>query len=263
MESLLQGLRRTDRGDPSPPAENGDKFPSKSQPPSHGGIFYGSLYFAGCHLGDVSSRNGIPIFSDEGRKWVQDRTGETAALEGGQELSEMDLDFAQNKLSDLAILGGHNSAAPLPTKATAQSCLDIFRASTLQVVFPVVDLSTFQDTIDRAYEETAESTRAMVCVLSFISFLSLLEPQKTAELLPDVEMYATKAQQLLLLTMAEPTVEGLQAALLLVRNRCHSLENTLTCPSPSACTLTFRVNFKQLRCSILWHHGVCSCLGAI
>ncbi|VUC37301.1 unnamed protein product [Clonostachys rosea] len=215
LESLLQGLRRTDRGDPSPPAEINDKILSKSQPPSHGGIFYGSLYFAGCHLGDISSRNGIPIFSDEGRKWVQDRTGEIAALERGHEPSSLDLDAALNGLNNLALLGGQNAALLLPTKTTAQCCLDIFRASTLQLVFPVVDLNTFQDTIDRAYEETTESTRAMVCVLAFISFLSLLEPQKTAELLPNAEIYATKAQQMLLLTMAEPTIEGLQAALLL------------------------------------------------
>ena len=197
-------------------------------------IAYGGLHFAGFNLGDISSLSGIPIFSGEGLKWIAERTGETSLFEGVYDTPQ---DHPSQGISDQSyVMGGQlqqpdrfrsPTLLPLPPKTSAQRLLQIYRSSPLRRIFPAVDIHTFEETIDRAYlfdgtDGAAAGANALInlsaraCVFAFASFLSVLEMDQMPVDCAKAESYAAEAQDLLFHVIAQSTVEGLQAAVMLV-----------------------------------------------
>ncbi|KAH8892163.1 hypothetical protein GQ53DRAFT_863939 [Thozetella sp. PMI_491] len=178
------------------------------------GIFYGSLHFAGCNLGEVSSVVGIPVFSDEGLQWIEKRTGSSNLFKAVYRRPSRD-----ETRSD-RILARREASTSLPLKSTVLSCFAVFRSSPLRRIFPVVDPQEFEAAIHHAYEASdgngsAFSLGAQTCVFAFLSIFSLLEHESAQIDFSEAEAFAYEAQKSLVHILVDPTLEGLEAALML------------------------------------------------
>ncbi|KAI1491413.1 fungal-specific transcription factor domain-containing protein [Biscogniauxia mediterranea] len=196
----LSNLRTGHALSPSPATSSG------SSPPP-----FGSLHFAGYHLGEVCSYNGMPLFSPNGQRWIQARTGDVPAfpkLTGAP---------WENKSIQEAFLHPVSNLE-LPDRKVTEEYFSMFCTRGLQFVFPVVDPVLFKDTIDDAYEpwEISPSIKiasAKACVLSFLSFVSLMEG--TLESAPiDCDTCAIKAQHLLPQIFLENSIITAQVGLM-------------------------------------------------
>jgi hypothetical protein len=169
----------------------------------------------GRDLGTISSQTGIPVFSEEGLRWIQLRTGAERLFNRVYKSSIGDWED-----SDLFFSWSHIDKA-LPVKDTAVSCLTIFRSSHLRRIFPLVDVTTFEKTIYQAHDATAcdnlaAHQGARTCVLAFMAALFIIETEKAPFGFEQASKYAMLARSSLLDCMTEPTIHGLQAALMLV-----------------------------------------------
>ena len=143
---------------------------------SHNGIFYGGLQLAGADLGDVNSRNGIPVFSDKAHYWIQKQTGERAIFSGVYDATEQSpMCFDPKAISALWKI------EELIPRRELESCVETFNASALRLVFPVISRELFRETIHVAYNGSdtmsASVISARTCVLAFVAMLSKLEPE--------------------------------------------------------------------------------------
>ncbi|KAI1497599.1 fungal-specific transcription factor domain-containing protein [Biscogniauxia marginata] len=171
----------------------------------------GTLHFAGYHLGELCSFNGMPLFSPNGQKWIQARAGESPAF------PKLTGPPWENKSVQEAFLHPVSNLELPPRKVTDEYFL-MYSDRGLEFVFPVIDTVIFKETIDTAYEPWEISTSVKVagakaCVLSFLSFVSLMEG--TLESTPiDCAVYAVKAQHLLPQIFLENNIITVQIALI-------------------------------------------------
>lgn len=179
-------------------------------PSTRDGGSYGMLNIPGYDLGIVSSHGGIPVFSSLALKWIQERTGDRDAFKAAY----------STHAPDSSAPPVHCRPGPeLPSRTAVESCLALFSSSPLRLVWPVVDVDSFQQTIQLAYTspETLllEVRIAKLCVLAFVAFLSVLEPVHTSVVSLDPKACAKQARDSLLSVLDQPRVEGLQAAITL------------------------------------------------
>jgi hypothetical protein len=179
-------------------------------------IFYGGFYFAGCDLGDISSHDGIPIFSDRARRWIELLAG-TEAFSNGKDPGE---EVKSAPIYDR--ITATKSWDALPPRSQIETCFAIYQGSLVRLVFPVLDPILFHRTIDLAYEPDpycrgTDIVNAKVCILAFVALVSVLEPEKIQSLSGHAASCALMAEQLLLSALSEPTINGLQASIMLVR----------------------------------------------
>ena len=184
-----------------------------------GGINYGNLHFAGCDLGDISSRHGIPIFSDSARRWIKEKTGDCHAFAQTYDTLWQGQASLTGPIKSAKI--NHDMSSTLPPLGTVNHCFAIFYHSPLRWIFPIVNCDTFLQTTERAYVTDTgwpqlAVNSARVFVLSFVAALSLLEPELTATISLDADFSAVIAERSLLSISAHPTIEILQSALMLV-----------------------------------------------
>ncbi|EFW99469.1 c6 zinc finger domain containing protein [Grosmannia clavigera kw1407] len=108
------------------------------------------IHFSSYKLSDISSHCGIPLFSAHGREWLKARTGEDVgnqivylveALQGGRRIT-------QTMLSEFML---SRTNLDLPPRAVVDSCLEAYRTSHFQLVFPIVEHMLFAQIIDAAY----------------------------------------------------------------------------------------------------------------
>lgn len=140
------------------------------------GMPIGTFHFAGTELGGLSSTTGLPLFSAEGQEWVQIKSGESVSMDKlCRELSEK---------SRSSLSSPRTSEPPridsivLPDRIIVERSARFYRTSIFQVIFPVLDLELFHDTIKRAYESTdnsPETTSAKCCILAFIALAAFFE----------------------------------------------------------------------------------------
>lgn len=169
----------------------------------------------GRDLGTISSQTGIPVFSTEVLRWIQSRTGAESVFNKVYQST-----IGEWEASDLFFSWSHVDKA-LPAKDIAMSCLAVFYSSQLKRIFPLVDVTMFEKTIYQAYDATAcdslaaqQSTRT--CVLAFMAALFIMETDKVPLSFEQASRYAMLARSSLLDCMTEPSINGLQAALMLV-----------------------------------------------
>ncbi|KAI1855206.1 hypothetical protein JX265_006652 [Neoarthrinium moseri] len=169
---------------------------------------FGKLHFAGHHLGEISSQVGIPLFSADGQKWLQSRTGERAAFP----VLAAPLWHNQHRTHQDIILP--LTHFDLPDRQVTEEYLSIFSSSHIRYVFPIVDAVLFRHTIDAAYSTSGnvsflETTKSKSCIFSFLAVASLMSGKLDATPI-DSEACAVKAQYLFPQAMLDPSVTALQ-----------------------------------------------------
>ncbi|KAK3954792.1 hypothetical protein QBC32DRAFT_74854 [Pseudoneurospora amorphoporcata] len=192
--------------------------------------YFGKLHFAGYHLGEISSYNGIPFFSEDGQAWIRSRTGQEASF------PEIwgDVPPWQTRPSFDSVFLCKVARQPvgqleLPERKVVEQYVSFFIASEFRLAFPLVDPVLFEETLDLAYGRAGEQgamnglsfeqITAKACVFAFLSIISLLEFERT-ERFPDIpsidtDMLAAKAQMLLPLTIQALDITSLQTSFML------------------------------------------------
>ena len=196
--------RHIDRAIPGTPAET---------PPPLPGL--GGFYFDRLHLGGISSRNGVPFFSEEGRNWVKARAGILPAL---QSFSSGGLQEGINKQQYLVKIEG---TWQLPEKSMVETYYRIFFESNLRNVFYIIDDASFMGIVDKAYDpgrdpESLDTVRAKACILSFTAVLIQLEGKLDAQQTINGEQCAARAERLMPYILSEANPESLQICAMLV-----------------------------------------------
>ena len=178
----------------------------------------GQVTFSGGQLGQNWYHRGMPIFSENGRKWISSKTGEHVTLEK----------FHLFGSSVEALLPSSLVIQPdiwdLPDRNELRNALDLFFASSLRLVFPVLDPILSEGTLETAYEPFGSTgpslvqlaARAHVMATASVLFrlqVSSAEPPFAVEKSPH---FAAKARLLLGLIPEEAAMTALEAVLMLV-----------------------------------------------
>lgn len=199
------------------------------------------MHFAGRNLGHASSLYGIPIVSDEGKQWIEERTGEVFYQnpEAGHDYRGR----RESPLSPQSLIspGGHarvssshrrgrwsgsNKAVDLPPRAVTERLFHIYDGFPLRSIFSVVHKGLFFDTMDRAYSQPTDASTekrygvpsARAAVFSFITLVTIFCSHDPAfEQLPcSTQDYVSAALKRYPYLMSEMTLDGLQTHMVLV-----------------------------------------------
>lgn len=175
---------------------------------------FGKLHFAGHQLGEISSCHGVPLFSPDGRKWIQSRTGQNASF------PRLGVPLWHNQQHRHDTISSPASNLDLPDRKLTEEYLSLFCSAAISHVFPVVDVELFSQTIAAAYEPFGARSagihaRAKACVFSFLAIVSIMVP--AAEAIPvDSDACALKAQYLLPHILIDASLDALQVAMMQV-----------------------------------------------
>ncbi|RAK80278.1 uncharacterized protein BO72DRAFT_445610 [Aspergillus fijiensis CBS 313.89] len=198
----------------NPPERKIHPSPSPAQPyQPYAPTFTQDLHFAGRHLGNICTFDGVPFFSASGREWIAACTGDQFRFH--QPATESTL--AQQPPTPVA------SAAELPLPDLQFLCSELrhYQASAFALFFPVIDACLFESTIKAAYsrEYSAASpgvNSARACIFAFLALTSLTVHGPKGYPLRYSDQYFEAAQRLLPAVLGEPvSVDGLQTVLLL------------------------------------------------
>ncbi|KAH8749492.1 fungal-specific transcription factor domain-containing protein [Diaporthe sp. PMI_573] len=179
---------------------------------------FGHIHYGGCHLGQIRSHNGMPILSEEGCKWVQQKTGEDVSF------SKFHVRFQKQALpptlSPWHFFRSENELHELPDKRIVEQVLDVFINSAFRLVFPVIDRVLFEETVILAYEEcggplSLERISAKGCVLAFVSIMCLFQGQDANIPAVDSDTCAVKAHYLLSDVFEDSSIVSLQTVFML------------------------------------------------
>lgn len=154
--------------------------------------------------------DGIDLFSDRGRKWIESRTGEKVNLET---LFTLELPWA-NTLQ----LHTESNIAELPSRLIVENYAEMYCSSPHVLVFPVISKSLFTRTLDLAYahERAAGSDSAKACVYAFLSVVTQFGYGDNMREAIDCGSYASAAQGFMAQMVQEMTLDGLQSLIMLV-----------------------------------------------
>lgn len=191
------------------------------------GVFFGKLHFAGHDLGHISSSNGIPIFSDNGKELIRSRTGQEAVfpsllLNGPRGHDPRRLHQSVFSGFRLGAMQHPVVDFSLPDRQVVNEYLHFFRTSFFKLEFPVVDPLLFHETVDIAYQsfegpEPPEAVCAKACVFAFLSVISLLGNDRQTTFSPvDGDTFGTKTEYFLPLLLQDVNLTVLQTVLMLV-----------------------------------------------
>lgn len=141
-------------------------------------------------LGHVGSEASIPILFECNQKWLRSKMAENTPLYSMQQQPVYEPNLSPSCLfTSLGTLNG------LPNKATVKQAFNTFSASTIGLVFPLVDPVLFEDTITKAFEPcdgtpSMDRTSARACVLAVLSVMHFLQVQ--VGILPSVDGHSKK-----------------------------------------------------------------------
>lgn len=213
----------------TPPIAN---LPPHLLPPSVSelGPCFGKLHFAGYNLGDINSYHGIPTFSADGKAFIRSRTGQDLVFENippdGHEQDPRRL--RASLLAGLQTMQHPDQHLALPDRRVVEEYVRFFCGSFFKLEFPIVDCILFRHTVAIAYEpsrgpESPEAIRAKACVFSFLSVMSLFEPDRQPASPPiDGDVFAAKTHSLLPLALQDLNLTVLQTVLMLAIHRLFS-----------------------------------------
>ncbi|KAH6888188.1 fungal-specific transcription factor domain-containing protein [Thelonectria olida] len=182
------------------------------------GASFGQIHYGGCHLGQISSHNGMPILSEDGQRWISARTGEDVSF------SRFHLSFQQRALpptlSPEHFYSSTGELYTLPPRAVVEQVTEAFLRSSFRLVFPVIDRVLFEETVNFAYEEcdgqpSLNRISAKGCVLAFVSIMCLF--QNALDNVPPVDgdACAVKAHYLLSDVFEDASIVSLQTVFML------------------------------------------------
>lgn len=194
--------------------------PSAAESPSLSSV--SRIQLVGYKLGDVSLSNGIPLFSREGQRWIESRTGQKDVTFDGVRAHGLPW---QNQRPVWPALFPHDNQPGrepirLPAQGDLQCYYDTHMNSPVRRIFPVVDPVLFPAIVRKAYHNDGDLSHpnlaAKAFVFSFLAFASLFEHDKAR---PSVDVSeCVFATQLLLsdILNARASTEGLAAIVMLV-----------------------------------------------
>ncbi|KLU82744.1 hypothetical protein MAPG_01813 [Magnaporthiopsis poae ATCC 64411] len=148
-------------------------------------VRFGKLHFVGLDLGEISSYNGVPFFSEDGLNWIRSRCGVEPSFE-----SAMAIGCRPNPRADPAPIGEPRTPevrkpgkqklwqtmpdgwwqeqpgvgdmpatlqrlppVDLPDRAVVERFVTAFRMSQFGIYMPIIDPVLFSETLDVAYTE--------------------------------------------------------------------------------------------------------------
>lgn len=169
----------------------------------------GGFYFNGHHLGGISSDQGVPFFSREGRNWIYEQTGSAPKLSN------------PHPINPSTIIEG---TWDMPSKAIVKTYLDIFRTSARGLVFPIIDEASFNGTIEKAYAYDRDQRSpgvicAKACVLSFTCVMVHMDGELDTPHTVKAEQCAARAVRMMPEILTRPSIESLQVCAMLVWSR--------------------------------------------
>ncbi|CAM1502204.1 Fc.00g041880.m01.CDS01 [Cosmosporella sp. VM-42] len=182
-------------------------------------ISYGQIHYAGCHLGQISCHTGIPLFSEEGQRWIYSRTGDDTSFERLSAFGARQR-FLPPTLSASRFHGTVEQLYELPERVIVEESLDWFYQSAFRLVFPVIDRVLFEVTIAKAYEPwegqpSLEAVSAKGCVLAFLSIMCIFHGDFTPVPLVDSDACAIKAHYLLADILEHTSLMSLETVFML------------------------------------------------
>ena len=162
--------------------------------------------------------NGMSIFSEQGRQWVFQRTGQaldSARLSGGIPGPAPRVAFKPS--TDLELFG-------LPDRDTSRDIFAAFFRSALWLAFPVLDRVLFEETLETAYDAAGDSdllsspelASARSCVLGALSVACRLKGTGFLSSSVDADRCALRARGLVLRNTGDVSLTTLQAVIMLV-----------------------------------------------
>lgn len=185
--------------------------------PCHAVISPGPLHSAANYLGPHWFFNGVPIFSDEGQRWVSLQTGQQVRW------SEFRIPiYRPTSLSVLHINESDTGLLELIDQSTTKRVLEPFFSLYAPRVFPVIDPVLFEKTLDTAYEilddplSSPAHIAARACVLAALSIAGRMRIPSPSPSPLDPERSAIKAQRLLSLIPGYMSLDTLSTVLILV-----------------------------------------------
>jgi hypothetical protein len=162
----------------------------------------------------------MPLFNEEGRRWISLRTGEEVSFQ------KFDSCSYQHTMPHHFLTPKHYATAAdlceLPNRSLMDTIFNLFIHSALSMVFPLVDRKLFLETMNLAYDSKSdpvsiEAISAKACVLAFVSVSCLFFRSRDVKLPAiDIERCAINAQVLLSFTAEEASLTTLQAVVMLV-----------------------------------------------
>ncbi|PYI14777.1 putative C6 transcription factor [Aspergillus violaceofuscus CBS 115571] len=195
----------------NPPEREIHPTPSTAQPyQPYAPTFTQDLHFAGRHLGNICTFDGVPFFSASGREWIAACTGD-------------EFRFRQPSPESTLVQVASAAELPLPDLGFLFDELRHYQSSSFALFFPVINASLFESTIKAAYsrEYSAASpgmNSARACIFALLALTSLTVHGPKGYPLRYSDQYFEAAQRLLPAVFGEPvSVDGLQTVLLLVR----------------------------------------------
>ena len=121
--------------------------------------------------------------------------------------------------TNLQLKASDQNLSDFPDELTTQKSINAYDQSSLRLVFPVFEPGVFQETVTKAYGPPAypgSNAAAKACVWALHAITDHFQCGRNPAQLMYSEMCATKAQTLLGLVGEEPSLDALQAVLLLV-----------------------------------------------
>ncbi|PVI07407.1 hypothetical protein DM02DRAFT_608957 [Periconia macrospinosa] len=180
----------------------------------------GQFPHAAWRLGAVNPCNGIPIFSEEGQRWMSQQTGDEASTKRICEFSKRWHQQARSAWSMLPSRAMTNLPNQLPPRHLVEEYLDLYHRSYACHAFPVVDPLLFRGTINVAYRESSSSTDARIaiaqaCIYAFLAFVACIHLDDDKPRPFDMEEYAQQAHIKLVVYCVDVCVETLQTSVIL------------------------------------------------
>lgn len=168
------------------------------------------------NLGSVTYFNVIHLSSDEGRRWIESRTGQKVDFD---KLCVLKLPWANTRRLYIESTSQSQPNPELPSRVIVDRYVGLYCSSFLGLVFPVISKSLFTKTLDLAYglrhDFGADSARS--CVYAFLSVVALFGFDESMHGAMDCGSYASSAQTYMAQIIQEMTLSGLQSLIMLVR----------------------------------------------
>jgi hypothetical protein len=170
----------------------------------------GQIFFAGHNYGILCTRTGIPHFSAHCEEWIHAQTGQWPRFHFPP--------FRESKPSWVSL--SPVDLAELPERWIVDSLFDDYIRSDFYLIFPVLDLVLFRDTINTAYADSdissLDSISAKANVFAFTAMACIRFPSNKASSHVDAENYSKRAQIMLSECFEDASLTALQTFLSLV-----------------------------------------------
>ncbi|KAK7425317.1 hypothetical protein QQZ08_008214 [Neonectria magnoliae] len=182
------------------------------------GVSFGHIHYAGYHVGQISSYNGMPVLSEEGRSWLSARTGEDVSF------GRFHLNYQKRSLPPMLspwhFYGSASELYELPDRSITEQVMNVFFSSAFRLAFPVVDRVLFEETTALAYKSwegqpSLERITAKGCVLAFLSIMCLFHGKVDNFPVIDSDSCAVKAHYLLSDVFEDASIVSLQTVFML------------------------------------------------